>query len=237
MAFPYPSGVFAAIAGHCDSLLAVDDLAFAVDVVGRGPTSLTPIEAREALRADADAPTSAAVWEVAIRRAQQDEADGRWRLLLLWLVLPRLTGTAHRVATRLRADRADVESELVLGILEAVDTVDPAFPGAVDALLAAARSRAWAYGRSLRRLVPVADIEAVTTPPRDDGPVEQVPPGRPAPPADATPHRPMPVSDLEGERIGALAAELKLIKIARQAQRGRWRHIGTVSLRPRGRRR
>lgn len=75
-----------------------------------------------------------------IRTAQSDlTPDSTGKLLAIWLALPRLTGTVHRVCTRLRADRSDVEAEMALALLEKLTDQDGASRLTGSSLLHAAR--------------------------------------------------------------------------------------------------
>lgn len=217
------------------------------------PTPLSPAEAHAALYGDeADPSLAAPIWREAIRAAQEDQtSDGHWRLLAIWLALPRLTGTVRRIATRLRINRADLESEMILAFLERLPTVDPALPDAIDLLARAARSSAWRYARAGDRTVPSADIEAVAvrrghlitdagggTDGHDSDAYEL----EISPPPESTGLRAglrfaVSSRQVEGEQLGILARRLNLHDVICQLrQAGDRRKVGTLSLRPRRRR-
>ncbi|MEE1738398.1 hypothetical protein PUR49_18045 [Streptomyces sp. BE147] len=253
MTLLHPGGVFAAVTSHFADPLSVEDVRLTIGSE-RGPLSLSPSEAHEALHGpDADPVLSAAIWREVIRAARSGaDPRGKWQLLLVWLLLPRLGGTVYRVSARLRTNRADVESEMVLALLETLEGLDPEFPGAADALTASARGSAWRYARSARRAVPVGHIESIA---RDDShpgaadeegtedfapfdrELEVSPPDRPdglSAPLRIT----VTAAQVEAVRLGALAHRFGLPDaVLRTRGTGRRRCIGRVSLRPDGRRR
>ncbi|MER7928053.1 hypothetical protein ABTY96_33760 [Streptomyces sp. NPDC096057] len=217
------------------------------------PTPLSPVEAHAALYGDAADPALAApIWQEAIRAAQEDQtSDGHWRLLAIWLALPRLTGTVRRIATRLRVNRADLESEMILAFLERLPTVDPTFPDAIDLLTRAARSSAWRYARAGDRNIPSADIESVAF--RRGHLITDTSGGTHgfdsdayeleiSPPAESTGLRAgirfaVLSRQAEGEQLGILARRLNLHDVVRQVRQAGDRHkVGTLFLRPRRRR-
>ncbi|MEV5883828.1 hypothetical protein AB0L74_14085 [Streptomyces sp. NPDC052020] len=202
------------------------------------------------LHGDGANPAHAApIWRDAIRAAQNEEAaHGPWQLLLMWLLLPRLTGTVHRITVRLGAGRTDLESEMVLALLDKLPAVGPDLPDAAEQLIHAARASAWRYARSERRTIPSAHIEAIATRRGHPGTgvgeeadaydfveyaLEVVPP--PGPTELRAPLRFTTSSaQLEGERLGVLAKRLDLHDVVRLARRrGGRRRVGTLSLTPR----
>ncbi|MER7967951.1 hypothetical protein ABTX35_02865 [Streptomyces sp. NPDC096080] len=128
------------------------------------PIRLTAAETHEALYGpDSDPRFATAVWKEVIRTAQSDlTPDGTGKLLAIWLALPRLTGTVHKVCTRLRADRSDVEGEMVLALLEKLADQDGASCLTESSLLHAARARARHLAREGLRELPSAEIERIT---------------------------------------------------------------------------
>jgi hypothetical protein len=67
---------------------------------------------------------SDAVWRELIRRART--VGGEWRLAAVGMAIPRLQRGAAELARGFRGDPADVDAEIVAGVLEAVTrTVDP----------------------------------------------------------------------------------------------------------------
>lgn len=247
MILPYSGGVFAAVRRHFGDPWTGDRVRLPVPSKGR-TVSMSPAEAHEALHGlQADTTLAVAIWQEVICAAKSETAaHGPWRLLLIWLTLPRLSGTVYRITTRLRASQPDVEAEMVLALLETLPTVEPGFPCASDVLVKAACSRAWRFARSAPAVILSGRIEDITA---NDGHGEAEDSGQQdwqveiTPPAGAdglhAPLRfPIPAVHLEGERLGALAGRLGLSGVVRQAQRTRGgRRTGTLSLRPSGRRR
>ncbi|MFI5985625.1 hypothetical protein ACIBEA_32795 [Streptomyces sp. NPDC051555] len=160
MTLLHPSGVFAAVRKSIADPRTADEVRLPVRVDGE-VTLLSPDGAFAALYGpSADEAVGVEVWRSAIRAAQTEGGPyGPWRLLLIWLALPRLSGAVYRVCTRMRAVRADVEAEVVTAFLEVLPSLDPDLPEAATVLLRTARSRAWRYARSLKGLVPVGYIE------------------------------------------------------------------------------
>ncbi|MEV7286099.1 hypothetical protein AB0O01_16255 [Streptomyces sp. NPDC093252] len=143
---------------------------------GGEPVRLTAAEAYEALYGpDRDPRLSATVWDAVLSTARADRSpDGTGKLLLIWLAAPRLTGTVRRICGRLRVDRSDVESEMVLALLEALEeqagqeeAARSAHWGAmtglaVGPLLRAARTRAWRFARAGLRETPSTQVERLS---------------------------------------------------------------------------
>ncbi|MFH9660271.1 hypothetical protein ACH4NF_19540 [Streptomyces sp. NPDC017248] len=249
-------GAFAAVMAHVTQPRFADR---AVLHVRYGPEQdavpLTPAEAHRALHGDlVDQELAAAVWRDAIRAARSDDSPGRpWQLLLLWLALPRLTGTVRRIALRLRTGRRDLEAEMVATLLERLPTVDPEAPDAIGQLLRAARSSAWHYARSEARSFPTADIEGVAARSarpgdgdscgEDEGHEHETDGtgglaweiAAPPDPAGLRASVRVTVSaeQVEGERLGALAKRLGLHDAVRQVRRpGRGRRVATLRVGP-----
>ncbi|OCC07665.1 hypothetical protein [Streptomyces sp. PTY087I2] len=114
------------------------------------PVLLTPAQARDALYGPGLDPSLVTpIWQAVVQAAAAEHGSAdTWRLLLIWLALPRLTGTTFRICRRLRADRADVEAEMVLALLEGLQSDERLTADSVDGLLKAVRSRAWRLARS-----------------------------------------------------------------------------------------
>ncbi|MYR92362.1 MULTISPECIES: hypothetical protein [unclassified Streptomyces] len=249
MTLLHPSGAFTAVKRHFAEPWTAEELRLEV-FAERGTIPLTPTQAFEGLYGPVDNPAlESEIWRVCIRRAKDEceaGAGGRWQLLLIWLLLPRLSGTVYRVCTRLRASRPDVETEAVLGLLESLTTLDPDFPDAAAVLAGAAKSHAWRSARSARPMISVGHIEALVT--EDDHPGAEgssAVEGRPSsweveitPPNDPDGLRaplrfPVSAAQLEGERLGALAHQLGIHDVVRRARRPqRGRRIGSISVRP-----
>ncbi|MBX7554864.1 hypothetical protein K1Y78_44805 [Streptomyces sp. tea 10] len=131
---------------------------------GAEPVPLTPAETHRALYGPGSNPQfAAAVWKEVLRTALSDLAPhGAGKLTVIWLALPRLTGTVHRICTRLRADRSDVEAEMVLALLEELAAPDAASRLSASSLIHAARTRAWRFARDGLRELPSTQVECIT---------------------------------------------------------------------------
>ncbi|MFE3883471.1 hypothetical protein ACFXPQ_11305 [Streptomyces lydicus] len=161
-----PASVFASVRQHFDDPRVREAVLVTVNTgaTGAEPVRLTAAEAHQALYGPgADPQFSAAIWEAVLSAARSDfTPHGTGQLLVIWLALPRLSGTAHRVCRRLRADRSDVEAEMILALLEELTASDTASPLSVAALLKAARNRAWHFARAGLREIASTQVEHIT---------------------------------------------------------------------------
>ncbi|GGS64107.1 hypothetical protein AB0E75_24740 [Streptomyces griseoviridis] len=165
MMYPPHSSAFASVRRHFDDPRISDAVLVIVppDAHGAEPARLTAAETHQALYGPGSDPQfTAAVWREVIRTAQSDlSPHGTGKLLAIWLALPRLTGTVHRVCARLRADRSDVEAEMVLALLEKLADRDGASRLSGSGLMHAARARAWHLAREGLRELPSTQIERI----------------------------------------------------------------------------
>jgi hypothetical protein len=163
--YPLSSSTFASVRRHFDDPRVGDSVLVTVlsDIEGAEPVRLTAVETYEALYGPGSNPQfAAAVWKEVLRTALSDLAPhDTGKLLALWLALPRLTGTVHRVCKRLRADRSDVEAEMTLALLEELATPDAASRLCDSSLIHAARTRAWLFARDGLREFPSAHVERI----------------------------------------------------------------------------
>lgn len=162
--YPSSSSVFASVRRHFDELRFSDVIVTVpADTEGVEAIRLTAAETHEALYGPGSDPLFAtAVWKEVLRTALSDLAPhGTGRLLLIWLALPRLTGTVHRICTRLRADRSDVEAEMILALLEELAAPDAASRLNDSSLIHAARTRAWRFARDGLRELPSTQVERI----------------------------------------------------------------------------
>ncbi|MEV6080593.1 hypothetical protein AB0L80_36670 [Streptomyces sp. NPDC052069] len=166
MTYPPFSSMFASVRRHFDEPRVSDAVLVTVpaDTEGAKPVRLTATETHDALYGPgSDAQFAAAVWKEVLRTALSDlDPHGTGKLLVVWLALPRLTGTVHRVCTRLRADRSDVEAEMVLALLEELAAPDAASHLSESSLIHAARTRAWRFVRDGLRELPSTQVERIT---------------------------------------------------------------------------
>ncbi|MGW6507159.1 hypothetical protein ACWGCP_06330 [Streptomyces niveus] len=243
----FPCGALAAVGRHFDDSRIQDQAQLTIRLPGGGarPVLLSPAEAREAVDGPvADPELAAAVWQSALAEARAGATSrGPGQLLLIWLLAPRLTGSARRICQRLRADRADVESEMMLALFEEIPDVD--LPGelAAQALLRAARSAGWRYARTRWREKPADWLENVAESEPDGfedsiaGEVEQqrhfdVEVPRPAGPHGlrATLQVSAPAEQVEAAVLTGLADDYGVREVVRRAVRTK-RRVGTLKLR------
>ncbi|MEU0937243.1 hypothetical protein [Embleya sp. NPDC005971] len=229
--------------------LRLADLPFPV-TTAEGPARLSTLAARRALYSrSADPQLREEIWRKAVGAAQRDTtAAGPDRLLALWLALPAMRRTLHRIAIRWPIDRRELESEALLALLAALADVDLQAQEAGSALLRPAINRVWAFARARVRERPVADIAAlVATHLAVEAPAESPvgdwqdgwelhvsPPARPDG-LSATVRFSVAPERLESFRLGELAGHLGLGDIVHRARRpSEGSRIGTLSLRPAG---
>ncbi|MFG3127135.1 hypothetical protein ACGFZU_05455 [Streptomyces tendae] len=182
----------------------------------------------------------AALWHQIAERLRMDADRSDWPSAVVWLGLPGLRRTAFRITWYFRAEREDVEAELVTCYLEALTEVGAHTPDPGDRVLRSACSRAWTEFRRARLETAVDDVEGVGGIPLDtdtDDPwqVDYDPPaGRTA--LSASRRITVPAHRVEGVRIGALAQAWGLAAAAvGTAHSGRGRQVATISLRRSGR--
>ncbi|WP_159400322.1 hypothetical protein [Streptomyces sp. XY431] len=216
------------------------------------PVQLSPAECREALYGKQhNEALRAAIWRQAAAEAQQEPrgGDGTGRSLLLWLTLPGLYRSLHRILRAFGVERGDLEAEAVLAVLSALDETDPEHPETGGLLIRAGVGGMWAYAGRVAHEIPVVDVarfaNARNATARPDGPPQ---------PADAwelhiapPPQRDGLAATLrfttsrtrrEGERLGALAYCAGLPELVFRARRHEEEKlIGTLALRPAGARR
>ncbi|MFJ6738181.1 hypothetical protein ACIQOU_04605 [Streptomyces sp. NPDC091279] len=166
MTYPPPTSVFASVRQHFDNPRVKDAVTVTVtaDTNGAAPVRLTAAEAHEALYGpDADPHFSAAVWTAVLSASLSPRAShGAEKLLVIWLALPRMAGTVHRICSRLRADRSDVEAEMALALLQELAAPGTASRLSITPLIKAARKRAWCFARARLREIPSTRVETIT---------------------------------------------------------------------------
>lgn len=164
--YPHSSSMFASVRRHFDELRSDGSVFVTIpaDTDGAELARLTAAETHEALYGPhSDPQLATAVWKEVLRAALNDRTPhGTGKLLLIWLALPRLTGTVHRVCTRLRADRSDVEAEMILALLEELAAPDAATRLCDSSLIHAARTRGWRFARDGLRELPSTQVEQIT---------------------------------------------------------------------------
>ncbi|ANH93963.1 hypothetical protein A8713_24655 [Streptomyces sp. SAT1] len=245
-----PGGLFAAVTRHFQNPRAAEEARLSVSTEdGEAPVPLSPAEAREALYGPAAVPALvSSIWQEALGAARAETAPGGpWRLLVIWLALPQLTGTVRRISTRLGVDRSDVESEMALALLEGLRSGEHGPPPPVRTWLGAARSSAWRLARAGLREIPSTLAEDIadddrTAPDgsaadpceREDFALEVLRPER------SGPHAPLRFriasQQVRKEVLGKLTGHLEARPGSyRVAPCDRKRQIGTLTLRRRAR--
>ncbi|MFJ6539250.1 hypothetical protein ACIQMP_01275 [Streptomyces sp. NPDC091385] len=197
---------------------------------------LTLVRARQLLYdRSMDPAARAALWHQIAERAHL-EADGTdWPMAVVFLGLPGLRRTAFKIAWRFRAERGEVESELVTGYLEALAEVGAhdADPG--GSVLRSACSQAWNTWRTARLETAVDDVESAGASlgmgaegswQADYDPI----PGQGG--LSATVRITVPAHRVEGVRLGALAQAWGVAETAASVgHSGRGRQVAKLSLR------
>ncbi|MEU8822312.1 hypothetical protein [Streptomyces sp. NPDC048636] len=209
--------------------------------------ALSPLQARKLLYGnDSGSALCAAVWRHSVRMTRSQAAEEHWRLLVVWLALPRLYRTVRRASELFHVDLEDVEAEAVLGILASLGTLDGEEPGLDDLILRAGYTHAWRFARRAAQEMPVADLASVAArrnttllapqelAVEDAWEVDVAPPPR-ADGLSAPLRFTVSRTRVEGERLGSLADRLGLRDVIFRARRpGDGEPIGTLSLRPAG---
>ncbi|WP_370372934.1 hypothetical protein [Catenulispora sp. GP43] len=163
---------------------------------------------------DTSVEASDAVWSELIIRARMQRDP--WQLVAIWAMTSGLRAASWRLSQHGRVDYADAQSEIVLGFLEALRTIDVDASRLGRTLWRAASSHGWRTCRRSSREFSVRDPETVSVRVtdrdrahgsggaelcRETATAEHVDEGR-----------------LEGERLGSLAARAGLCDRARRRQ-------------------
>lgn len=177
-----------------------------------------------------------AIWRQVVRLAQEQsegEHEPSWQLIAAWMVIPALRRTVSRLVHRFRVDRGDAQSEMLLAAIEAVHSVDRGRPELGTFLCRQACSGGWRARKHTSPETPVEDIDvaARSLPAADRNDVfshDHVRRGV-LRSQDSNPASP---SQIEGERLGALAHRLGVDVQQRASGSGR-RVVGHLPLRGR----
>ncbi|SCD64097.1 hypothetical protein GA0115239_104830 [Streptomyces sp. BpilaLS-43] len=203
----------------------------AVRCEGGAPVTLAGLRA-QARSHEAGAPSEVALWHhIAHHLREEAEGDGeqRWTLITVWLLATRLRGVSWWFVRHTGAERDDVCSALLNGLLEGVRSVEASDPVDVERhLVSAACAAGGRTGRRHREESPAGE--------RD-----MAPPDRAAPPPTRAPGEIIHVNGMsrdlarrmQGERLGALAHRLGLLPHVRQVRRNNRSHSRCVGDRPR----
>ncbi|MEU5236578.1 hypothetical protein ACH4UR_23895 [Streptomyces lydicus] len=234
------SGIFAAVERLCAGSDPKPPLRL-FDGTDRAGVPLTLVQARELLYDRSVSPAArAALWHQIAERMHCDDEGSDWPTAAVWLALPGLRRTAYKITWHLRAERGDVEAELVTCYLEALGEVGAHDSDAGGEVLRSACSRAWNVWRRARLETAVDDVESAGGVPSEtdaDGfwRADYDPPPR-HPGLSATVRITVPAGRVEGVRIGALAQRWGVADMATSVgHSGRGRQVATISLRRVGR--
>ncbi|MFJ4677871.1 hypothetical protein [Kitasatospora sp. NPDC088783] len=215
--------------------------------VGHREVRLSPEECKSALYGPhRDEALWTAIWRQTAAEARYEPRDaaGTHRLLAVWLAIPGVNRSLHRILHQLRVERTDLEAEAVLGVLTALDTSGPDTTNTGGHLIRTAVNRMWNYAVRARREVPVVDVARFararnTLPPAEE---HQRRPGtwelHVSPPAHptglfATIRFTESRRRVEGERLGALAHGAGLSELVFRARRHQEEELlGTLTLHP-----
>ncbi|MGW6603408.1 hypothetical protein [Streptomyces sp. NPDC055036] len=236
MSLPPHPGIFAAVERHCADSDPAPPLRF-YDGSERAGVPMVLVGARQLLY-DRSARTEAraSLWHQIAERAHSDAVGPDWPEAVVWLGLPGLRRTAYKITWRFRAERGDVEAELITCYLEALAGLAADDPDPGGTVLRSACSRAYDVWRHARREMAVDDVE------RADGvPVEVEAADHWQADYDPVPRHPglsatvritVPAHRVEGVRLGALARTWGVADTAASVGfSGRGRQVATVSLR------
>ncbi|GAA2719407.1 MULTISPECIES: hypothetical protein [Streptomyces] len=222
---------------HVLELQTSPDLHLALPGLAR-PLRLSPAEARNALyRVPGDEDLRNSIWSSTIARARREgDARSDWQLFVTWLAIPALRRTVYQVSSRLGSERAEVEAEVLVALLEELQTVAPDQPNCGQTLLQAVRTRAWRAARRPPEAT-VADTAVMEVLRRRSG--HGVEGHIPAPASRerllAAPRITVSRAQREGELLGALAHRLGLRDlVSATTGTGQRRRIGKISLRKKG---
>ncbi|GGZ37210.1 hypothetical protein GCM10010387_34150 [Streptomyces inusitatus] len=181
-----------------------------------------------------------ALWHQIEERSRFDADTSDWPVAVVWLGLPGLRRTALRIVSARRAEREDVEAELVTCYLESLAEFGTHASDPGGHVLRATCSHAWEVWRGACHELAVENVEHAGGLSSGAGAelpwqVEYNPPVRPSG-LSASPRFTVPGHRVEGVRIGALAQAWGLSDTATEVPHtGRGRQVAAISLRRPGR--
>jgi DNA-directed RNA polymerase specialized sigma24 family protein len=204
----YPSDIFQAIEAQIAAAAETGDV-----LPDAGEPSVFHRELRATRDAVLDHNTSSAyrdaVWGELMRRTRA--GDQIWQEIAIWMMVPKLRAIARRICRGAPMELSDVQSEVILGFIEGLRTIDPSSENLEWLLRRAASHRGWHVREQRRNEIPVEDINLVAGRPVNGDQVGD-PPVAPVhadiiagTSEDADSRR-----RLEGERLGSVAQRLGL---------------------------
>ncbi|MFC9230800.1 hypothetical protein ACFTZI_17880 [Streptomyces decoyicus] len=240
MSLPPHPGIFAAVERQCAGSDPTPPLRL-FDGLEQAGVPLALVRARQLLYDRSVCPAArASLWRQIAERVHFDADGPDWPTAVVWLGLPGLRRTAFKITWRFRAERGDVEAELVTCYLEALAEVGAHDPDPGGAVLRSACSRAWNVWRKARIEMAVDDVESA-----GGAPVEADAEGYWRADYDPIPRHPglsatvritVPAHRVEGVRLGALAQTWGVADTAMSVgYAGRGRRVAKISLRRLGR--
>ncbi|MFE3547698.1 hypothetical protein ACFXN2_03385 [Streptomyces kronopolitis] len=236
MSLPPHPGIFAAVERLCTGSDPTPPLRL-FNGTERAGVPLALVQARQLLYDRSVCPAvRAALWRQIAERVYFDADGSDWPTAVVWLGLPGLRRTAYKITWHLRAERGDVEAELVTCYLEALTEVGAHDPDPGGDVLRSACSRAWNAWRKARLETALADVETA-----GGAPIETDAEGFWQADYDPPPRHPglsanvritVPAHRVEGVRIGALARTWGVADMATNVgHSGRGRQVAKISLR------
>ncbi|MFJ5119380.1 hypothetical protein [Kitasatospora sp. NPDC088548] len=182
-----------------------------------GPISLDDLRS-QARSGESGHPERTAAWRHIARHLREEAEVGgerSWTLIAVWLLAPRLRGVAYSIARQTGAERADVGSALLQGVLEGARAIKREAPADIEQhLMGAVFTTGWQTGRRGPKETPVGGWGMARE--------EVVPQPMTRTPASVVFVDVMSrtlVQQAQGERLGALAYRLGLLAHVRQVRR------------------
>jgi hypothetical protein len=234
------SGIFAAVERQCAGSDPTPPLRL-FDGSEEAGVPLALVRARQLLYDRSVCPAArAALWRQIAERVHFDTDGSHWPTAVVWLGIPGLRGTAFKITRRFRAERGDVEAELVTCYLEALAELGAHDPDPGGAVLRSACSRAWKVWSKPRLERAVDDVDSV-----GGALIETDTEGYWQADYDPIPRRSglsatvrimVPAHRVEGVRLGALARTWGVADMATSVgYSGRGPQVAKISLRRVGR--
>jgi hypothetical protein len=168
------------------------------------------------------------LWQALARRLEYETEhgqEGRWALIALWLLTPRLKGAARTIAGRTGAELSDVCSAVLAGAIQGMAAVPAVDPDHIEQhLMDSACAGGWKTGRRAPNEVLAAEVDdgppgpllQEAAPSFIDGQVVQV----------STMSMAL-AQQAHGERLGAVAQRLGLVRHVREVRRLRRARLGS----------
>ena len=224
------ANVFACLAHWVETCCSDERLCLHLGGCAEAPAdSCLPLDAVRAVMQE-EAPRCAVrpdLWHAIGGRLEREAEHGqeqRWTLITLWLLTPRLKGAARTIAGRAGAEPNDVCSALLAGAVEGIATAQETDPDQIEQhLMDSAFAAGWKTGRRAPNETPAAEVEKgllapllqVAAPTFLDGQVVRV-----------CAMSMGLAQQANGERLGALAQRLGLMRHVREVRRLRRAGLG-----------